>query len=117
MAADLLELIFALDIREDLAHLRTPTVVIHRTADRTVPFSQGPRGCHPRTRCAPDPPPRRRAPSLARGCERHRRRYRQRARPPPRTRRARRAVGAVPDRTRARSAHARRTRLQRLRHR
>jgi pimeloyl-ACP methyl ester carboxylesterase/DNA-binding CsgD family transcriptional regulator len=41
MAADLLELIFALDIREDLAHLRTPTVVIHRTADRTVPFSQG----------------------------------------------------------------------------
>jgi len=41
MAADLLELIFALDIREDLARLRTPTVVIHRTADRTVPFSQG----------------------------------------------------------------------------
>lgn len=38
---DVHELIFALDIREDLAHLRTPTVVIHRTADRTVPFSQG----------------------------------------------------------------------------
>ncbi len=41
MAADLLELIFALDIRDDLAHLQTPTVVIHRTGDRTVPFSQG----------------------------------------------------------------------------
>ncbi len=41
MAADLLELTFALDIRDDLAHLRTPTVVIHRTGDRTVPFSQG----------------------------------------------------------------------------
>ncbi len=41
MAADLLELIFALDIREDLVGLRAPTVVIHRTGDRTVPFSQG----------------------------------------------------------------------------
>jgi len=41
IAADLLELTFALDAREDLSHVEAPTAVAHRTEDRTIPFSQG----------------------------------------------------------------------------
>jgi pimeloyl-ACP methyl ester carboxylesterase/DNA-binding CsgD family transcriptional regulator len=41
IAADLLELTFALDAREDLAHVDAPTAVVHRTEDRTIPFAQG----------------------------------------------------------------------------
>jgi pimeloyl-ACP methyl ester carboxylesterase/DNA-binding CsgD family transcriptional regulator len=41
IAADLLEFTFALDAREDLAHVEAPTAVVHRTEDRTIPFSQG----------------------------------------------------------------------------
>ena len=41
LAADLLELTFAFDAREDLRALRTPTTVIHRTGDQTIPFAQG----------------------------------------------------------------------------
>jgi pimeloyl-ACP methyl ester carboxylesterase/DNA-binding CsgD family transcriptional regulator len=41
VAAQLLELTFALDARPDLAHIEVPTIVAHRTGDRTVPFSQG----------------------------------------------------------------------------
>ena len=41
VAADLLELTFALDARDDLKRLQMPTTVIHRTDDHTIPFAQG----------------------------------------------------------------------------
>jgi hypothetical protein len=39
VAADLLELPFALDARADLPHVQAPTSVVHRTHDRTIPFA------------------------------------------------------------------------------
>jgi pimeloyl-ACP methyl ester carboxylesterase/DNA-binding CsgD family transcriptional regulator len=41
VAADLLELTFALDARDVLAEVRAPVSVVHRTQDRTVPFAAG----------------------------------------------------------------------------
>jgi pimeloyl-ACP methyl ester carboxylesterase/DNA-binding CsgD family transcriptional regulator len=40
-AADLLELIFSMDVREEAAELRTPTLVVHRRGDRAIPFTAG----------------------------------------------------------------------------
>jgi pimeloyl-ACP methyl ester carboxylesterase/DNA-binding CsgD family transcriptional regulator len=41
VAADLLELTFALDARVDLPQVQAPTSVVHRTHDRTIPFAAG----------------------------------------------------------------------------
>ncbi len=41
VAADLLELTFALDARADLPQVRSPVSVVHRTRDRTIPFAAG----------------------------------------------------------------------------
>lgn len=41
VAADLLELIFAFDVREEVSRLSLPAVVVHRTGDRTIPQAQG----------------------------------------------------------------------------
>jgi pimeloyl-ACP methyl ester carboxylesterase/DNA-binding CsgD family transcriptional regulator len=41
VAADLLELTFALDARADLPRVRARTSVVHRVRDRTVPFAAG----------------------------------------------------------------------------
>ncbi len=41
VAADLLELTFALDARADLPRVRAPTAVVHRSHDRTIPFAAG----------------------------------------------------------------------------
>jgi pimeloyl-ACP methyl ester carboxylesterase len=41
VAADLLELTFALDARADLPRVQAPTSVVHRTHDRTIPFAAG----------------------------------------------------------------------------
>lgn len=41
VAADLLELTFALDARADLPRVQAPTAVVHRAHDRTIPFAAG----------------------------------------------------------------------------
>lgn len=41
LAAALLELTFAFDTREELARVKAPTTVLHRTDDATVPFACG----------------------------------------------------------------------------
>ncbi len=41
VAADLLELTFALDARADLPEVQAPVSVVHRTRDRTIPFAAG----------------------------------------------------------------------------
>lgn len=41
MAARLLEAIYALDLRDDFREIACPTLVIHRTGDRAVPFDAG----------------------------------------------------------------------------
>jgi pimeloyl-ACP methyl ester carboxylesterase len=40
-AADLIELTFATDVREEAAELRTPTLVVHRRGDRAIRLSAG----------------------------------------------------------------------------
>jgi DNA-binding NarL/FixJ family response regulator len=41
MAADLLELTFATDVRETLAEVRVPTLVVHRRRDRAIRLAAG----------------------------------------------------------------------------
>ena len=41
IATDLLELTFTIDVREDAARLRTPTLVVHRRGDRAIRFAGG----------------------------------------------------------------------------
>ena len=41
MAAAVLEAIYAADIRDELAGVRAPTVVVHRRDDRAIPFALG----------------------------------------------------------------------------
>jgi pimeloyl-ACP methyl ester carboxylesterase len=40
-AAALLELIYRNDVRAELAHVRVPTLVVHRRADRAIPYHLG----------------------------------------------------------------------------
>ena len=40
-AASLLELIYRLDVRAELERVRAPTLVVHRRADRAIPYEQG----------------------------------------------------------------------------
>ncbi|QEC47274.1 alpha/beta fold hydrolase [Baekduia soli] len=40
-AASLLEAIYGNDVRADLERVRAPTVVVHRRADRAIPYEQG----------------------------------------------------------------------------
>jgi pimeloyl-ACP methyl ester carboxylesterase/DNA-binding CsgD family transcriptional regulator len=40
-AGDLLELIYAIDVREQVAELRTPTLVLHRRGDRSIHLRAG----------------------------------------------------------------------------
>jgi DNA-binding CsgD family transcriptional regulator len=41
IAAALLELIYRNDVRAELEHVRVPTLVVHRRADRAIPFHLG----------------------------------------------------------------------------
>jgi pimeloyl-ACP methyl ester carboxylesterase/DNA-binding CsgD family transcriptional regulator len=41
MAADLLEMMFSTDVREEAAALRAPTLVVHRRGDRAIPAAGG----------------------------------------------------------------------------
>src|SRR4051812_8760400 len=41
IATDLLELTFTIDVRDDAARLRTPTLVVHRRGDRAIRFAGG----------------------------------------------------------------------------
>jgi pimeloyl-ACP methyl ester carboxylesterase/DNA-binding CsgD family transcriptional regulator len=41
IAAALLELVYRNDVREELARVRAPTLVVHRRRDRAIPYSQG----------------------------------------------------------------------------
>jgi pimeloyl-ACP methyl ester carboxylesterase/DNA-binding CsgD family transcriptional regulator len=40
-AASLLELVYRLDVRAELARVRAPTQVVHRRGDRAIPYAQG----------------------------------------------------------------------------
>ncbi|MGZ4332134.1 MAG: alpha/beta fold hydrolase [Solirubrobacteraceae bacterium] len=40
-AASLLELVYRLDVRAELERVRAPTLVVHRRADRAIPYEQG----------------------------------------------------------------------------
>ncbi len=40
-AAALLEHVYRTDVRSELAHVRTPTVVVHRRSDRAIPYELG----------------------------------------------------------------------------
>jgi len=40
-AASLLELVYRLDVRAELERVRAPTQVVHRRADRAIPYEQG----------------------------------------------------------------------------
>jgi len=40
-AADLLEAVYRFDVRAELEHVRAPTQVVHRRADRAIPYAQG----------------------------------------------------------------------------
>jgi pimeloyl-ACP methyl ester carboxylesterase/DNA-binding CsgD family transcriptional regulator len=40
-AADLLDLVYRLDVRADLPHVRAPALVVHRRDDRAVPYRLG----------------------------------------------------------------------------
>jgi len=41
VAAALLEVVYGSDVRADLAHVRAPTVVVHRRSDRAIPYRLG----------------------------------------------------------------------------
>jgi pimeloyl-ACP methyl ester carboxylesterase/DNA-binding CsgD family transcriptional regulator len=40
-AASLLEMVYRLDVRAELERVRAPTLVVHRRADRAIPYEQG----------------------------------------------------------------------------